>query len=68
MNEIERLIVRRIAVKMKQRQCRYRAHGKRIGQRPGRGNSRLPPAAQQLVDKAWISESPADRAGLSLDP
>ena len=33
MDEIERLIVRWIAVQMKQRQCRHRGHGARIGQR-----------------------------------
>src|SRR5665213_2553616 len=33
MNEIERLIVRRIAIEMKQRQRRHRGHAARIGDR-----------------------------------
>ena len=50
MDEVERLIVRRIAIKMKQRQRRHRGHGARIGEWPDFGNRRGGRTAP-LVDK-----------------
>ena len=63
-DEVERLIVRRIAVEMKQRQCRDSGHGARIGEWHGAGN-----APEEMRVKPWDNSvekrNPAASGGAS---